>query len=173
MQEIPEEIDIYDKSRNKTGKTKFRHKDTLESGEYTIGVQAVIINSQNKILISQRSKFKNKEPLKWECNGGALLSKENPVDGIIREIKEELGVKLEEKDAILVKTTFNGRRFKDTFLFFKDIDIKDIKFCDEETINAKWVTIEEFIEMFNKEEIVSSIDIDKEDLKQCLNYRNL
>ncbi len=43
MQGIPEEVDIYDKIRNKTGRTKFRYKDTLDKGEYIVSVQAVII----------------------------------------------------------------------------------------------------------------------------------
>jgi len=173
MQNIPEEVDIYDKCRNKTGKTKFRYKDTLERGECIIAVQAIIINSSNQILISQRSKFKNKEPLKWECNGGVVLSNENPIDGIIREIGEELGIDLEKKEAILVKTVFNGHRFKDIFLFFKDVDIKNIKYRDKEAINAKWVTINEFIKMFDDGEMVSSVDFNKDDFKQCLKYRNL
>ena len=67
-------VDIY--NANKTGKTKIRHKDVLEAGEYIIGIQAIIINSNKQILISQRSQTKEKLPLKWECNGGALLSGE-------------------------------------------------------------------------------------------------
>ncbi len=39
MQGIPEKVDIYDKIRNKTGKTKFRYKDTLERGECIVGVK--------------------------------------------------------------------------------------------------------------------------------------
>ncbi len=135
--------------------------------------QAIIVNSKNQILISQRSKLKNKEPLKWECNGGALLSNENPIDGIIRGIEEELGVILEKENAILIKTAFNGHRFKDIFLFFKDINIKDIKFSDEEAINVKWVTINEFTRMFDNGEIVSSVDFNKDEFEQCLKYRNL
>jgi len=173
MQDIPEEVDIYDKTRNKTGKTKFRHKDTLERGECIVGVQAIIINSKNEILISQRSELKKREPLKWECNGGALLSNENPLDGVIREIKEELGVELEKEKAILVKTAFNGHRFKDIFLFFQDIEQKDIQFSDKEAIDAKWVTIREFTKMFANGEIVRSVDFNKDDFEQCLQYRDL
>ena len=93
-------VDIYDENKNKTGKTKVRHKDVLEKGEYIIGVQAIIINSKKQILISQRSSLKEKLPLKWECNGGALLSGENIIDGLIREIYEELGIKLLREEAI-------------------------------------------------------------------------
>ena len=36
----------------------------------------------------------------------------------------------------------------------KDIDIKDITFPDRETIEAKWVSIDEFMKMFENKEII-------------------
>ena len=163
-----EKIDIYDENKNKTGKVKIRYKDTLEPGEFIIGVQAVILNSQKQILISQRSELKEKAPLKWECNGGALLSGEDAVDGIVREIYEELGIKLDKDKAIYLKTAKNAHRFKEIYLFEKDVSINDIKFADGEVIAAKWVNIEEFIRMFNSCEIVDNVDFCEEDYKKCL-----
>lgn len=163
-----EKIDIYDENKNKTGKVKIRYKDTLEPGEFIIGVQAVILNSQKQILISQRSELKEKAPLKWECNGGALLSGEDAVDGIVREIYEELGIKLDKDKAIYLKTAKNAHRFKEIYLFEKDVSINDIKFADGEVIAAKWVNIEEFIRMFNSGEIVDNVDFCEEDYKKCL-----
>ena len=163
-----EKIDIYDENKNKTGKVKIRYKDTLEPGEFIIGVQAVILNSQKQILISQRSELKEKAPLKWECNGGALLSGEDAVDGIVREIYEELGIKLDKDKAIYLKTEKNAHRFKEIYLFEKDVSIDDIKFADGEVIAAKWVNIEEFIRMFNSGEIVDNVDFCEEDYKKCL-----
>ena len=81
----------------------------------------VILNSQKQILISQRSELKEKAPLKWECNGGALLSSEDAVDGIVREIYEELGIKLDKDKAIYLKTAKNAHRFKEIYLFEKDV----------------------------------------------------
>lgn len=109
-------VDIYDENKNKTGKIKVRHRDTLENGEYIIGVQAIIMNSKNQILISQRSESKKVLPLKWECNGGALLSRENVIDGLVREIHEELGIKLESDKAIYLKTVKNNHVFKEIYL---------------------------------------------------------
>lgn len=163
-----EEVDIYDENKNKTGKTKIRHKDTLEKGEYIIGIQAIIINSRKQILISQRSSKKDILPLKWECNGGALLSGEDVIDGIIREIYEELGIKLKKEDAIYLKTAKNSERFKEIYLFKKDINIEDIKFRDDECIDAKWVGIDKFMDMFNNGEIVNNVDFDREDYEKCL-----
>ncbi len=168
-----EEVDIYDENKNKTGRTKIRHKDTLEKGEYIIGVQAIIINSKKQILISQRSGKKDVLPLKWECNGGALLSGEDVIDGIIREIYEELGIKLEKDKAIYLKTAKNSERFKEIYLFKKDINIEDIKFRDDECIDAKWVGIDEFTYMLDNGEIVNNVDFNKEDYENCLNLLKL
>lgn len=166
-------VDIYDENKNKTGKTKIRHKDVLEKGEYIIGVQAIIINSKKQILISQRSPLKEKSPLKWECNGGALLSGENVIDAVIREIHEELGIILLRKDAIFLKTTKDDYRFKEIYLFKKDIDIKEIKFTDGEAIDAKWVNIDEFIKMFNDGEIVYNVDFNADDYENSLTLLGL
>lgn len=62
-------VDIYNENREKTGKTKIRHIDILKKGEYIIGVQAIIINSNKEILISKRAEQKRTYPLMWECNG--------------------------------------------------------------------------------------------------------
>ena len=161
-------VDIYDENKNKTGKTIIRHKETLEEGEFIVGVQAIIINSNKQILISQRSEFKDKLPLKWECNGGALLSGEDVIDGLIREIYEELGIKLQRDKAIFLKTAKNNHRFKEIYLFEYDIEIKNLKYTDGEVINAKWVDINEFMNMFNNGEIVYNVDFNEKDYEECL-----
>jgi len=163
-----EVIDIYDENEKKTGRTLIRHKEFLKPGEYLVAVQAVILNSKNEILISLRSPLKIKYPLKWECNGGALLSGEDVKEAIVREISEELGIRLNKEDAIHLKTVKDSYRFKEVFLFQKDVDIKDIRFTDEESIEAKWVTIDEFMDMFEKGDIVDNVDFDREDYKKCL-----
>ena len=35
-------------------------------------------------------------------------------------------------------------------------------------VDAKWVSIDEFIYMFNKKEIVPNVDFTKEDYEKCL-----
>lgn len=167
-------VDIYDENKNKTSKTKIRNKDVFEKGEYLIGVGAIIINSKKQILISQRSALKKVLPLKWECNGGALLSEEDDfIKGLIREIHEELGIKLSKKEAIHLKTVKKEHEFKEIYLFKKDIKLEDIKFTDGETINAKWVDIDEFIKMFNNGEIVYNVDFNNDDYIRSLELLGL
>ena len=166
-----EEIwDIYDTDRNKTGKTAIRGVDKLKEGEYHIIVNAIIMNSKNEILISQRAEFKE-FPLMWECNGGSILKGETSLEGVLREVKEELGLEFKAEDAIYLKEVRRDRLppdFKDLWLFRKDVDLKDVTFPDGEAVAAKWVSIDEFIEMYKNKEIVPTVDFGIEEYNMAL-----
>lgn len=58
--------------------------------ETYIGCSIIIYNSENKVLISKRSKSKKKFALMWETVGGALENNETPDNCIRREVMEEL-----------------------------------------------------------------------------------
>lgn len=145
-----EEVELYDENRNKLGRTKVRYRDTLDKGEFIIATQLTIINSKKEILISLRSKEKDKFPLMWECNGGAVKKGESSIEGLKREIYEELGLKIDENEVVYLRTARNSFRFKDMYFLYKDIDINEIDFKDGESIEVKWVSIDEFIDLFNK-----------------------
>lgn len=162
--------DIYDRNKRKTGRKAERDVYELKEGEYHIVVQAIILNLKNQILISKRAAYK-KFGLMWECNGGSIIEGENSLGGMLREIKEELGLEFSEKEAIYLKEVRRDKvppAFKDLWLFKKDIDIKDITFPDGEAIDAKWVTIEEFTKMYNDKEIVPTVDFGVEEYKKAL-----
>lgn len=162
--------DIYDENKKKTGRTVERGSRWLEKGEYHIVVTAIIINTKNQILISKRAEDK-KYGLKWECNGGSVLAGETSLEGMIREIKEELGIQFSKKDAIFFKEIKDYRQnqdFKDIWLFKKDIKDEEITLPDGEAIEYKWVDIEEFMDMIEKGEMVPTIDLDRELYEQAL-----
>ena len=162
--------DIYDKDRNKTGKLAQRGVDELKEGEYHIVVAAVILNSKNEILITQRAPFKP-YPLMWECNCGSILAGESSLEGILREVKEELGVEFKEEDAVFLKTVERNcvpNDFKDLWLFRRDIKDEEITFPDGEAIAFKWVSIDLFEELFKTGEIHPSIDFDRTDWEKAI-----
>ena len=162
--------DVYDKDRNKTGKLAQRGVDKLKEGEYHIVVTAVILNSKNEILIIQRAPFKT-FPLMWECNGGSILAGETSLEGVIREIKEEVGIGLNEKDGVFLKTLERScvpPDFKDVWIFRKNVLDEEITLPDGEAIDFKWVTIDEFEEMFQNNEIVPSVDFDRNDFEKAI-----
>lgn len=106
-----------------------------------------------------------------ECNGGSILAGESSIEGILRELKEELGVEFSKQEAIFLKEIRRDKipsDFKDLWLFRKDIKIEELTFPDGEAIDAKWVTIEKFMEMYNKGEIVQTVGFGIEEYKQAL-----
>jgi 8-oxo-dGTP diphosphatase len=56
-----------------------------------IKVSCGIIIENGKILLAQRSQ-NNTLPLKWEFPGGKVENGETEIDGLIRELREELGI---------------------------------------------------------------------------------
>lgn len=162
--------DIYDINKKKTGKTTPRLGCKLEQGEYHIVVNAIIINSKGEILVSKRADYKP-HGLMWEFSGGSITVGETSIEGMVRELKEELGVKMEEKEGILYKTIRRDdppADFKDLWLFKKDIDRKEITFPDGEAVDAKWVTIDEFEKMVENKEIVGTRDFGRDDYEKIL-----
>ena len=166
--------DIYDESRKKTGKLAERGITKLEFGkEYHIIVTGVILNSKNEILITRRAPHKLLMPLKWELPGGAVVSGETSLQGILRELKEEIGLEFTKKEAMFLQEV-RGRKhpnFKDMWVFRKDIDTKDITFPDNESIDSKWVTIEEFVKMYNDGEILEMVNFGEEEYNKAINLK--
>ena len=162
--------DVYDANRNKTGKLAVRGFDALEKGGYHIVVTAIILNSRNEILITQRAPFKT-FPLMWECNGGSILAGETSLQGVLREVKEEIGLKFEEKDAVFLKTIERDcvpADFKDFWVFRKDIKDEEITLPDGDAVDFKCVSIDEYENMCNNGEIVAADEFGREDFEKAI-----
>ena len=165
--------DIYDINKKKTGKTAERDVYQFKEGEYHIVVTGIIINSKKEILITKRAKHK-KFGLMWECSGGSILAGETSLEGIIRELKEELGIEFSKKEAIFLREIRRDKippDFKDLWLFRKDIDEREITFPDGEAIDAKWVTIDKFIQMYKNKEIVPTVDFGIDEYNKALTLK--
>ncbi len=78
-----------------------------------IVVACALVDSDNRLLLSQRPKGKMLEGL-WEFPGGKLEAGERPEDCLIRELREELGI--ETKAACLSPLTFASHAYDDFHL---------------------------------------------------------
>lgn len=162
--------DIYDINRKKTGRKAERDIYQFKDGEYHIVVTGIILNYKKEILISKRAEFKKYGGL-WECNSGSILAGENSLEGVLRELREELGIEFSEEEAIFLKEVKRDKKvpdFKDLWLFQRSINISEITFPDGEATEAKWVTIEEFVQMCKNNEIIPTIDFGEEEYKLAL-----
>jgi len=150
-----EEWDILNADRSKTGRISIRG-EYLKPGDYHLVVLILMVNANNEILISQRSKEKNGAFL-WEVCGGAVIAGENSRQGALREMKEELGIEVDyncNNGKIVAQDTFEEPHgwLADIWIFNIDEDIENLEFQKEEVINARWSTKEEVISMINKGE---------------------
>ena len=162
-----EPVDIYDCNRNKTGYIKVRGRDRLEPGEYIIGVGALIINSDQKILISKRTMNKDRYPGYWELNGGGVAQGEESDDAVVREIKEELGIKLNKEDGILLKTFKNDYKFFDLWAFKVDIELNELVLEEREVEKAEWVCFDKIEKLKQQNLFVDSSQITIQDFEKA------
>jgi isopentenyldiphosphate isomerase len=151
--------DLYDRNGNKINKTHVRGIP-LNKDEYHIAVDVWLRNNMDKILLTQRSPQKDLCPMKWECTCGSIIIGEDSFTGALREVEEEIGIKLNKNEGENILRIICGNRnaIFDIFLFKKDIEIGETKLQKEEVINIKWVTKNELKEMFKKKEMVGRLD---------------
>lgn len=141
--------DVYDKFKRKTGKViKKNGEIKLKQGEFHLVATGIIQNSDGLILLSKRKENKSLYPGLWECSGGSAKFGETSQVAVIREIYEELGIKLSENSGKFIGTVMQNDYFRDIWLFKRDVLNDEIKFIDGEVSNTRWVSIEEYEEMY-------------------------
>jgi 8-oxo-dGTP pyrophosphatase MutT (NUDIX family) len=135
--------DLYDIDHKLTGKA-IRKGEPVPDGFYIIVVLIFIENNDGKFLVQRRShKFKDG---KLATTGGHVKTGETSVEGILEEVREEIGLNLRPSDLTLY---FAGRE-DSTHVFFDDyyakIDIEDItklELQDNEVDEVLWMTPDE------------------------------
>ena len=163
MSEIKiEKLDVYNENKEKTGKVILREKGvSLNKNEFIISITVWVVNKAGEILMTQRKLDKVKGGM-WEPTTGLVISGETSKEGALRELNEEIGIQLEEKDMDLIKEIIEERTdlnfFRDIYLVNKEISIEDIKFNDGEVIDAKYVTFDEFNTMLKNGETHNWLD---------------
>ena len=141
--------DLYDKNSNKTNKT-YRKGDPIPEGYYPMVVMVVIRNSKGEFLMQKRSLSKGGD---WGVTGGHPKSGETPIEGIITEVKEELGLDFSKEKFIEYDSGCDGSDCYKMYYVTKDIDIKDISIQEEELSEVRWFTLKELQDMVKKKEL--------------------
>jgi len=145
--------DIYDKNKQKTGRTMKRNDWCLADDEYHLTVLGVVKKPDGRFLITQRVMSKAWAPGWWEVSGGAAMAGEESLDAVIREVKEETGLDVSGCEGGYV---FSYHRenpgegdnyFVDIYRFVLDFDEDDLCLQEEETLGYKLATAEEIKEL--------------------------
>lgn len=141
--------DLYDRFSNKTDK-KYYKGDIIPDGYYPMVVMVVIRNSKGEFLMQKRSESKGGD---WGVTGGHPKSGETPVEGIITEVKEELGLDFSNEKFIEYDSGCDGKDCYKMYFVNKDIDINDVVIQKEELSEVKWFSMEKLKEMVDKKEL--------------------
>ena len=113
-------------------------------------VIVVIRNSNCEFLMQKRSETKVGD---WGVTGGHPKSGEAPIEGIITEVKEELGLDFSNENFILCDSGCDGKDCYKMFFVNKDIDINNIKIQKEELTEVKWFSMDELKHMVDTHEL--------------------
>ena len=135
--------DLYDINSIKTDKT-YQKGEIIPKGYYPMVVMIVIRNSKGMFLMQKRSIAKGGD---WGVTGGHPKAGETPLEGIITEVKEELGLDFSNEKIIEFESGCDGKDCYKMYFVNKDIDINKIKIQKEELSEVKWFSLDELKEM--------------------------
>ena len=141
--------DLYDINSNKTNKTYYKG-DMIPKGYYPMVVMVVIRNSKGEFLMQKRVKSKGGD---WGVTGGHPKAGETPIEGIINEVKEELGLDFSKEKFILYDSGCDGKDCYKMYFVTKDIDINDISIQEEELSEVGWFSMDELNHMVKNHEL--------------------
>ena len=141
--------DLYDKYSNKTDKT-YRKGETIPEGYYPMVVMVVIRNSKGEFLMQKRVPSKGGD---WGVTGGHPKSGETPMEGIITEVQEELGLDFSNEQFFEYDSGCDGRDCYKMYFVNKDVDLNDITIQEEELSEVRWFSMDELKHMVETGEL--------------------
>ena len=150
---MPELLDTFDKYGNKTG--------TINKGEYTDDYvkccSCFVVDNKNRVLIEKRGNTVL-DAGKLDLCSGHIQSGEISVQGMIREIKEELGIEerecygnIKKMGTVIIdfsKTGANFKCFTDIFLLKRNKE--NLSLQDEEVKGIEYYTVKEAFDLIRE-----------------------
>ncbi|MCM1179856.1 MAG: NUDIX domain-containing protein [Clostridium sp.] len=155
--------DIYDKHKQRTGRTMKRNDWCLKDDEYHLTVLGIVARPDKRFLITRRVMTKAWAPGWWEVSGGAAMAGEDSFDAVKREVLEETGLDVAGFEGGYL---FSYRRenpgegdnyFVDVYRFVGDFAESDLRLQEAETDGYMLATLDE-IKMFAEQGIFLHYD---------------
>lgn len=138
-----EERDLYNNQLELTGKTYFKG-DIIPDGYFPMVVMIAIQNSNGEFLMQKRVESKGGD---WGVTGGHPKHGETPKQGIITEVKEELGLDISNHEIIEFERGCDG---KDCYIMYytkMNLDIDKLNIQLDELSEVRWFSVEKLQQM--------------------------
>ena len=140
---MKEKRDLYDENSNCTGVSYFKG-DPIPKGFYPMVVMVCIQNERGEFLMQKRVPKKGGD---WGVTGGHPKSGETPLQGMVTEIKEELGVDVLESDLKVFSEGCDGIDCYKMYYLKLDAKIDDFNIQKEELTEVRWFSMQELHKM--------------------------
>ena len=155
MSTMMEKRDLYDKDSNKTNLTYYKG-GKIPNGYYPMVVMIAIQNSKGEFLMQKRVLEKGGD---YGVTGGHPKSGETPLEGIITEVKEELGLDISNEKIIEFASGCDTKECYKMYYVSLDLDIDKLDIQKEELTEVRWFSMKELKEMVN-EKVLNQNQID-------------
>ncbi len=169
-----EYLDIVDKNNNLTGRVETREKAHEES-LYHRHANIWIFNENKEILLQKRAMNKKTNPGMWAKTGGHVDSGETVIEGLVREVYEEIGLKVTEDTVTEIEVMrFDGiksNHFSHEYYTITNLGLDEFSLNDGEVDELKYMKIsdlEKEVESKNMEYVFSKWKY--EDFKSKMEY---
>lgn len=152
--------DAYDREGNLLGFDLVR-REPIPENVYHLVVEIFAVTADGRVLITQRHPDKAWGGC-WEYTGGAVVKGETPVEGALRELREETGIVVSEQELHPVYVYVgSGGDWSDTiyhsFVVFFDPEEQTIRLQEGETVDYELLPYEEFKRFLMEERFVDVV----------------
>lgn len=130
--------DLLDGDGRPTGRLAVRGEPLPEGGRHLV-VHVYLVNPEGRFLLQKRSRRKERYPGAWEVTGGAVLAGETSLQGALREVEEELGLRLEPEALSLVARLKSADAFVDVWLGRTQARLEEMTPQPEEVDDLRYV----------------------------------
>ncbi|HXG58970.1 MAG TPA: NUDIX domain-containing protein [Thermoanaerobaculia bacterium] len=157
---MDERLDILTPDGTPAGRTRTKaevHRD----GDWHRSVHVWIVASDATLLLQLRAARKENHPSLWDVSAaGHVAAGESVVDAAVRELREELGLRVDAaelrhvttltEECVLNEGTYIDRELHEIFLLRRDVDPESLVLQAEEVDAVKLVTLVEFARMTSR-----------------------
>jgi len=147
-------LDILNEKGEKIGVTKEKDQVHID-GDWHRAVHIWFINPKGELLIQRRSKTKINHPNMWDISAaGHVSAGEDSKISALREIEEEVGIRLKESDlqhlgsltqrSVLNERTYINNEYNDVYLVEMEIDTGKLNLQVGEVEEVRLIPWKEF-----------------------------
>ena len=139
---MTELLDLYDETGTRILGTVLRG-NPVPAGTNLMLTAVMTLRSDGRFLMTRRA-YPKKYAGRWEITGGCVQSGERAVEGAVRELFEETGIRAAEPDLIPCGIFHRSGYIHTFFLLRRDVPDEQLRMQKGETDAFRWVTADEY-----------------------------